>query len=108
MHCEAIRLRSLSDEQFCRATTRSAMAVPGAPASRYGSISKFTSSSMASAIGRYESTLCVLSEGLGTHGLQQTIAAYIDAAGLRNAAKDAPLFRAAVGRSPRLAERPSM
>jgi len=37
------------------------------------------------------------------HDLQQMIAAYIEAAGLENAAKDAPLFRAAIGRTGKLA-----
>jgi integrase/recombinase XerD len=38
------------------------------------------------------------------HDLRQTIAAYIDAAGLAQAPKDAPLFRAALGRTGRLSE----
>jgi site-specific recombinase XerD len=38
------------------------------------------------------------------HDLQQMIAAYIEAAGLRQAPKDAPLFRAAIGRARELAD----
>jgi site-specific recombinase XerD len=38
------------------------------------------------------------------HDLQQMIAAYIEAAGLEQASKDAPLFRAAVGKSSKLAD----
>ena len=37
------------------------------------------------------------------HDLRGMIAAYLEAAGLDNAAKDAPLFRAAIGRTGRLA-----
>jgi site-specific recombinase XerC len=33
------------------------------------------------------------------HDLQQIVAAYIDAAGLEQAPKDAPLFRGAIGSS---------
>jgi site-specific recombinase XerD len=38
------------------------------------------------------------------HDLQKMIAAYIDAAGLQGAPKDAPLFRAAIGKTGKLAQ----
>jgi site-specific recombinase XerD len=100
-------LQSIGADSSVSLRDRALLAILAYTSSRAGAVAKLRRGDFYDAGGqwmlRFEEKGGKAREIPVRHDLQQMIAAYIEAAGLRDAPKDAPLFRAAIGRTGQLA-----